>query len=49
MIYHPAEFGQNMETADIIMRLILKSNLTLRDPFLFRLQSKWSKVTLFPS
>ena len=49
MLYHQTEFGQNMETAEIIIRLILKSNLTLIDPFLLRLQSKWLKVTLFPS
>ena len=49
MIDHQTEFGQNTETAEIIIRLILKSNLTLIDPFLFRLQSKWLKVTLFPS
>ena len=50
MIYYQTDFGQNnMKTADVIIRLILKSNLTLIYYFLFRLQSKWLKVTLFPS
>ena len=33
MIYHQTEFSQNMETIDKIIRLILKSNLKLIDPF----------------
>ena len=48
-INHQTKFSQNMETAEIIIRLIFESNLKLIDPFLFRLQSKRFKVTLLPS